>query len=142
MAGRYLVGNAVFLAHAALECARQRGWQERIGAAAKRLFDIAGASLALLALLPLFLLTAIAIRMEDRGPVFFRQQRVGAGDYPDIALFPQPGGLFDIAEQGVIVPIDVFLDYDALAGSLITGFLDSARLQGRVYGAPMRMACK
>lgn len=70
------------------------------------------------------------------------QQRVGAGDYPDIALFPQPGGLFDIAEQGVIVPIDVFLDYDALAGSLITGFLDSARLQGRVYGAPMRMACK
>ena len=79
MAGRYLVGNAVFLAHAALECARQRGWQERMGAAAKRLFDIAGASLALLALLPLFLLTAIAIRMEDRGPVFFRQQRVGAG---------------------------------------------------------------
>ena len=79
MAGRYLVGNAVFLAHAALECARQRGWQERTGAAAKRLFDIAGASLALLALLPFFLLTAIAIRMEDRGPVFFRQQRVGAG---------------------------------------------------------------
>lgn len=68
------------------------------------------------------------------------QQRVGAGDAPDIALFPQPGGLFNLAEN--IVPIDVYLDYDALNGTLITGFLDSARLGGRVYGAPMRMACK
>lgn len=70
------------------------------------------------------------------------QQRVGAGDAPDIALFPQPGGMFDLAAQGHITPIDVYLDYDALAGTLIPGFLDSARLQGRVYGAPMRMACK
>ncbi|AXK46038.1 ABC transporter substrate-binding protein [Brachybacterium saurashtrense] len=68
------------------------------------------------------------------------QQRVGAGDAPDIALFPQPGGLFNLADH--IVPIDVYLDYDALAGTLIPGFLDSARLGGRVYGAPMRMACK
>ncbi|MGY5765557.1 ABC transporter substrate-binding protein [Brachybacterium sp. DNPG3] len=70
------------------------------------------------------------------------QQRANAGDAPDIALFPQPGGLFDLAEKGLVVPIDVFLDYDALASTLIPGFLDSARLQGRVYGAPMRMACK
>lgn len=70
------------------------------------------------------------------------QQRVGSGDTPDIALFPQPGGLFDIAKKGAITPIDVFLDYDELNGTLIPGFLDSARLQGRVYGAPMRMACK
>jgi len=70
------------------------------------------------------------------------QQRVGAGDAPDIALFPQPGGLFDIARKGGITPIDVYLDFDALAASLIPGFLDSARLQGRVYAAPMRLACK
>lgn len=68
------------------------------------------------------------------------QQRVGAGDAPDIALFPQPGGLFDLAEN--VTPIDVFLDYDQLNSTLIPGFLDSARLQGRVMGAPMRMACK
>lgn len=70
------------------------------------------------------------------------QQRVGAGDPPDIALFPQPGALFAIAEKGAITPIDVYLDYDAINGTLISGFLDSARMQGRVYGAPMRMACK
>jgi alpha-glucoside transport system substrate-binding protein len=70
------------------------------------------------------------------------QQRAGAGDAPDIALFPQPGGMFDLAAKGMITPIDVFLDYDQLNSTLIPGFLDSARLQGRVYGAPMRMACK
>ncbi|MDO5662342.1 MAG: ABC transporter substrate-binding protein [Brachybacterium sp.] len=70
------------------------------------------------------------------------QQRVGAGDAPDIALFPQPGGLFDIARNGDVVPIDVYLDYDELNGTLIPGFLDSARYQGRVYAAPMRLACK
>lgn len=70
------------------------------------------------------------------------QQRAGAGDAPDIALFPQPGGMFDLAAKGMITPIDVFLDYDQLSSTLIPGFLDSARLQGRAYGAPMRMACK
>lgn len=70
------------------------------------------------------------------------QQRVGSGDAPDVALFPQPGGLFDLAAQGHITAIDSFLDYDGLNSTLIPGFLDSARYQGRVYGAPMRMACK
>ena len=79
MASRYLVGNAVFLAHAAHEAARVRGWGQRVDAAAKRVFDIVAASLALMALLPLLICTAIAIWAEDRGPVFFRQNRVGAG---------------------------------------------------------------
>ncbi len=78
MAHRYLVGNVGFLAHAMIEAARMRGVGARLDGAAKRLFDIVAASLALLALLPLFLLTALAIRAEDRGPVFFRQNRVGA----------------------------------------------------------------
>ncbi|MGO1480668.1 MAG: extracellular solute-binding protein [Brachybacterium sp.] len=28
------------------------------------------------------------------------QQRVNSGDAPDVALFPQPGGLFDLAAKG------------------------------------------
>ena len=70
------------------------------------------------------------------------QQRVGASDAPDIGLFPQPGGLVGLAEDGAIQPIDSFLDYDSLNRSLIPGFLDSAQFNGRVYGAPMRMAVK
>jgi len=43
----------------------------------KRLFDLLGASLALLLLSPLMLAIAAAIKLDSRGPVFFRQQRVG-----------------------------------------------------------------
>lgn len=49
----------------------------RISSFAKRVFDIV-ASLLLLALtLPVILITAIAIKLESRGPAFFRQTRVG-----------------------------------------------------------------
>ena len=44
---------------------------------AKRAFDLLGASLALLLLSPLMLAIALAIKFDSRGPVFFRQQRVG-----------------------------------------------------------------
>lgn len=68
--------------------------------------------------------------------------RVTTGDSPDIALFPQPGGLLELATDGYVQPIDTYLDYDALDKTLIPGFLDAARLNGRVYGSPMRMAVK
>ncbi|WP_122261965.1 ABC transporter substrate-binding protein [Ornithinimicrobium cerasi] len=68
--------------------------------------------------------------------------RVNSGDAPDIGLFPQPGGVLQMAAQGQIVPIDQFLDYESLDSTLVNGFLDSARYQGRVYAAPMRMAVK
>lgn len=48
-----------------------------LGLAAKRLFDIVVSGLALIALAPLFLAVAVAIRLESGGPVFFRQKRVG-----------------------------------------------------------------
>jgi alpha-glucoside transport system substrate-binding protein len=70
------------------------------------------------------------------------KQKVNSGDSPDIAMFPQPGGLLELAQAGKIQPIDSFLDYDTLDRTLIPGFLDAARLNGRVYGAPMRMAVK
>lgn len=49
---------------------------------AKRLFDLIGASAALLLLAPLLLLVALAIRLDSPGPVFFRQERVGRGGVP------------------------------------------------------------
>jgi lipopolysaccharide/colanic/teichoic acid biosynthesis glycosyltransferase len=48
----------------------------------KRAIDIAGASLGLLLLAPIFLVVALAIKLTSRGPVFFRQLRSGCGGRP------------------------------------------------------------
>jgi lipopolysaccharide/colanic/teichoic acid biosynthesis glycosyltransferase len=43
----------------------------------KRMFDLAAAALGLCAVLPLLVLCAAALWLEDRGPVFYCQRRVG-----------------------------------------------------------------
>ncbi|HMO47439.1 MAG TPA: TIGR03013 family PEP-CTERM/XrtA system glycosyltransferase [Rubrivivax sp.] len=43
----------------------------------KRAFDIVSSALLLILLSPLMLLTAIAIKVDSRGPVLYRQERVG-----------------------------------------------------------------
>lgn len=50
----------------------------------KRVLDITVASIALLFALPIMVLTAIAIKLDSPGPVFFRQTRVGkwGEDFP------------------------------------------------------------
>ena len=52
---------------------RTRAWR------VKRAFDIVVASMALVLSLPIFVVVAIAVRLSSRGPVFFRQKRVGQG---------------------------------------------------------------
>jgi lipopolysaccharide/colanic/teichoic acid biosynthesis glycosyltransferase len=49
----------------------------RSSAAFKRAFDVCGALLGLVAVAPLLLVAAVAIKLDSRGPVFFRQLRVG-----------------------------------------------------------------
>ncbi len=49
----------------------------RSSARFKRAFDLFGALLGLLAIAPLMIVIAIAIKLDSRGPVFFRQLRVG-----------------------------------------------------------------
>jgi sugar transferase (PEP-CTERM system associated) len=49
----------------------------RISAAGKRLFDVLVSAAILLVFGPLILITALAVRLESRGPAFFRQKRVG-----------------------------------------------------------------
>jgi lipopolysaccharide/colanic/teichoic acid biosynthesis glycosyltransferase len=44
---------------------------------AKRIFDLLLAASALLLLLPLLAVVALWIKLDSRGPVFFRQERVG-----------------------------------------------------------------
>jgi lipopolysaccharide/colanic/teichoic acid biosynthesis glycosyltransferase len=50
----------------------------------KRFFDIILTSLAVIILLPVFIIIAIAIRLTNKGPVIFRQQRAGKDGKPFI----------------------------------------------------------
>ncbi len=45
----------------------------------KRLFDLFGAVLGMLVLAPVWLVIALAIKLDSPGPVLFRQDRVGRG---------------------------------------------------------------
>jgi Undecaprenyl-phosphate glucose phosphotransferase len=55
----------------------QRGPRTLFERGVKRTIDLVVAGLALLLLLPLFVMTAIAIKLDSPGPVIFRQRRSG-----------------------------------------------------------------
>jgi len=48
----------------------------------KRIFDIVVSLVGLICFLPLLLLVAVLIKLDSRGPIFFRQQRIGMGFRP------------------------------------------------------------
>lgn len=52
----------------------------------KRLFDILASGLGLVCLSPLFTAVAVWIKLDSRGPVFYRQVRVGRGN-KDFRIF-------------------------------------------------------
>lgn len=53
-----------------------------VGGSAKRGFDILAALAAIILLLPLVCLIALAIKLWDRGPVFYRHRRIGLNGAP------------------------------------------------------------
>ena len=74
---RSLADNPSFRLRRSLSIEIQRGPLSRTEQSLKRAVDIAGASLALIILSPLMLLTSLAIRLDSPGPVLFRQRRNG-----------------------------------------------------------------
>lgn len=56
-----------------LEPLRIAPWHEAV----KRSLDIMGSAIGLLLVLPVLVLAAVAIKLEDKGPVLFRHKRVG-----------------------------------------------------------------
>ena len=50
--------------------------------ACKRLFDIAVSVIAIVLSSPLMLVTAVLIKLDDHGPVFYKQQRIGLRGQP------------------------------------------------------------
>jgi len=58
----------------------------KLPSAVKRMMDVVGSALALVVLAPLFLVIAAAITLSSKGPVFFRQQRIGQYGVPFVFL--------------------------------------------------------
>ncbi len=71
------VNNVFALFFAGLFAPVDLGFKQFIKRGYKRGYDILLSGLLLVLLSPLLLLTALAVCLESRGPVFFRQQRVG-----------------------------------------------------------------
>ncbi len=61
----------------------------------KRALDVLGAGVGLTISAPLLAASALAVRLEDGGPVFFRQERVG-----------QDGRLFEVMKFRSLKPLD------------------------------------
>src|ERR1051325_5962436 len=71
-----LFGRALLNAHVSLQRARAH-WFAAGAPTAKRAFDILVSFILLILLSPLFALIGLLVKLEDGGPVFFAQTRVG-----------------------------------------------------------------
>lgn len=67
----------------------------------KRCFDIVCAALGLMILSPLFLLIALAIVCDSKGPIFYRQTRVGRGNR-DFTILKFRSMYVDSDQQGLL----------------------------------------
>lgn len=79
---RSLAENPSFKLKKSLSIEVQRGPLTRLEQFSKRCIDVIGASVALMALSPLMLLSAVAIKLDSDGPVLFRQRRNGFNTQP------------------------------------------------------------
>ncbi len=68
--------------------------------------------------------------------------RVQGNNTPDIAMFPQPGILLDLAKKGKLAPLDSFLDMTTLKSSMTSGTLDAGSADGHLYGLLVSMNVK
>jgi lipopolysaccharide/colanic/teichoic acid biosynthesis glycosyltransferase len=64
----------------------RRTTDKRIDTVLKRVMDIVGSALTLVLLFPVFAVIALAIKLTSKGPVFFRQQRIGEHGKPFVFL--------------------------------------------------------
>lgn len=60
--------------------------------------------------------------------------RVASGNAPDIAIFPQPGLMADLAREGNLVPIDTFLEKSQLTQAYPQEWLDLGTIDSKIYG--------
>lgn len=68
----------------------------------KRLFDVVFSFIGLLILLPLFVVVAILIKIDNSGPVFFIQERIGKNFKP-FNLYKFRSMVMDAPEKGISI---------------------------------------
>jgi exopolysaccharide biosynthesis polyprenyl glycosylphosphotransferase len=104
----------------------------RSSMALKRMFDMAGSALMLLAVAPIMGVVALAVRLDSRGPILFRQTRIGRDGKPfeifkfrtmvpdaeerkeELAHLNETEGLFKISDDPRITRIGAWLRRTAL----------------------------
>lgn len=64
--------------------------------------------------------------------------RVAGGDVPDLAIFPQPGLMADLAREGALTAIDEVVDLGILTAAFGSDWVELGTVDGRVYGVWMR----
>jgi lipopolysaccharide/colanic/teichoic acid biosynthesis glycosyltransferase len=79
----------------------------------KRMFDVGTSLLALIMLAPLFLIIALAIKITDPGPIFYRHRRLSLGGNPiEILKFRTMHARFSTGERfGGRTDADVFAEF-------------------------------
>ncbi len=89
----------------------ERRRHSRVARAVKRTADIVLAGLALLIASPVLLLIALAVKLDSRGPILYKEQRIGKGGKPFTflkfrSMYVNAGEMLDklIAEKGIADP--------------------------------------
>jgi alpha-glucoside transport system substrate-binding protein len=68
--------------------------------------------------------------------------RVESGDAPDVAMFPQPGLMRDLAQNGLLVPITKFMKLSELEKAYSKDWLDLGKVDNQLYGVWYRASVK
>ncbi len=68
--------------------------------------------------------------------------RVDSGDSPDIAMFPQPGLMRSLAEEGALVPVTEVLSREDLQQYYPESWIDLSTVNDKIYGVWYRSAVK
>lgn len=85
------------------------------------------------------------IQIQEQGSLDFEalvRTRARGGNPPDIILAPQPGLVNELADDGLVTPLDDVIDVPATADAIPTGLLGTTQRDGRHFGMPFRLAPK
>ena len=90
----------------------------------KRLIDIVGSAFALLVLAPVFAILAVLIKITSKGPIFFRQQRLGQ--------FQIPFAFLKFRSMHVTTDTEIHKEY-------VTNFIAGRAKPNPLEGSPRRV---